>query len=289
VGHVSTDGRAGIDAGLVRRLVAAQFPQWADLPVVPVEVDGWDNRTYRLGPELTVRLPSADAYVPGVEKENRWLPVLAPQLPVPVPEVVAQGAPSPDFPRPWSVRRWIEGTPLGGDIDQERFARDLAEFLTTLRKLDATDGPVAGEHSFHRGGSLAAYDAETRSCLASLDLDDEGLWDRALASRWSGPAAWFHGDVAVGNLLARDGRLAAVIDFGTCGVGDPACDLVIAWTFLDDDARAVFRSAMGLDEDTWARARGWAFWKALLGLRGDLGSAVDRRTVSRVLAEHRLT
>ena len=98
---------------------------------------------------------------------------------------------------------------------------------------------------------------------------------------------WFHGDVAVGNLLARDGRLAAVIDFGTCGVGDPACDLVIAWTYLDEPARRVFRREVDLDEDTWARARGWALWKALLGLRGDPGSPVDRRTVERVLAEHR--
>ena len=106
------------------------------------------------------------------------------------------------------------------------------------------------------------------------------------ATTWDRPDVWFHGDVAVGNLLVRDGRLAAVIDFGTCGVGDPACDLVIAWTFLDAPARRVFRREVDLDEDTWARARGWALWKALLGLRGDPSSAANRRTVERVLAEH---
>jgi aminoglycoside phosphotransferase (APT) family kinase protein len=287
VGHLPRDGRAGIDAGLVRRLVAAQLPHWRDLEVVPVEADGWDNRTYRLGPELSVRLPTGDSYVPAVAKEHRWLPVLAPELPLPVPEPVALGHPSPEFPRPWSVRRWIEGVPVTDDLDQDRFARDLAAFLRALWAVDATDGPVAGEHSFHRGTSLRAYDAETRACLARLGLDDSGVWETALQSAWDRPAVWFHGDVAVGNLLARDGRLAAVIDFGTSGVGDPACDLVIAWTFLDDAAREAFRSAVDLDPGTWARARGWALWKALLGLVDDPGSVADRRTVDRVLAEHR--
>ena len=280
------DGRAGIDAALVRRLLAEQFPQWRDLPVRPVEADGWDNRTYRLGSELSVRLPTADGYVPGVAKENRWLPVLAPLLPLPVPEPVAHGVASATFPRPWSVRRWIDGAPAGDGIDQEQFALDLARFLVVLRAVDAEDGPVAGEHSFHRGGSLAAYDEETRACLARLELDDRGAWDAALATTWNRPDVWFHGDVAVGNLLVSQGRLAAVIDFGTCGVGDPACDLVIAWTFLDTPARLIFRREVDLDEDTWARARGWALWKALLGLRGDPDSAVDHRTVARVLAEH---
>jgi len=280
------DGRAGIDAALVRRLVAAQFPRWRDLPVEPVEADGHDNRTYRLGPDLAVRLPTADGYVPAVAKEDRWLPVLAPHLPLAVPEPVALGEPTAEFPRPWSVRRWIDGVPVTEDLDQEQFALDLAGFLTALWSLDASDGPGAGVATFHRGASVAAYDEATRSYLAELGLDDQGLWDDALASAWDSPAVWFHGDVAVGNLLQRDDRLAAVIDFGTSGVGDPACDLVIAWTFLEDRAREAFRSAVALDEATWARARGWAFWKALLGLVHDPASYVDRRTVARVLEDH---
>jgi aminoglycoside phosphotransferase (APT) family kinase protein len=187
VGHLPRDGRAGIDAGLVRRLVAAQHPHWRELEVVPVEVDGWDNRTYRLGPELSVRLPTDDSYVPAVAKEHRWLPVLAPQLPLPVPEPVALGHPSPEFPRPWSVRRWIDGMPVTDDLDQDRFARDLAAFLRALWTVDATDGPVAGEHSFHRGASLRAYDAETRACLARLGVDDSGVWETALESAWDRP------------------------------------------------------------------------------------------------------
>jgi aminoglycoside phosphotransferase (APT) family kinase protein len=284
---VRQDGRAGIDAELVGRLVASQFPQWRDLRVVPVDADGWDNRTYRLGEHLSVRLPTAEGYVPAVEKEQRWLPELARRLPLPIPEPVALGEPSAEFPRPWSVRRWIEGRPVTDDLDQDRLALDLAEFVLALRAVDATGGPVAGEHSFWRGGPLSSYDEETRSCLAALELDDAGVWETALASQWEQPPVWFHGDLAVGNLLAREGRLAAVIDFGTCGVGDPACDLVIAWTFFEDPAREVFREAVGLDAQTWARARGWALWKALLGLVDDRGSMGDRRTVERVLAEHR--
>ena len=181
---MSTDGRAGIDAGLVGRLVADQFPQWRDLPVVPVEADGWDNRTYRLGSGLSVRLPTADSYVPAVEKEQRWLPVLAPQLPLPVPEPVALGAPSPDFPRPWSVRRWIEGTPGHRPASTRSSSPvDLAEFLVALRGVDAREGPRAGAHSFFRGGSLSAYDEETRRCLARARPGRRGRLGRSAGLR----------------------------------------------------------------------------------------------------------
>ena len=146
------DGRAGIDAGLVRRLLAAQHPQWADLPITPVENDGWDNRTYRLGDELTVRLPTAAGYVPAVAKEDTWLPSLAPELPLPVPEPVATGEPGEGYPFPWSVRRWLPGSPARAHLvdDLGRFAADLAGFLRALWAVDVTGGPQAGGHSFHR-------------------------------------------------------------------------------------------------------------------------------------------
>ena len=288
----TTDGRGGIDAELVGRLVAAQFPEWAGLPVRPVEVDGWDNRTYRLGTELSVRLPSHASYAAGVRKEQRWLPVLGRHLPLPVPTPVGCGRPGPDFPHPWTVNRWLPGeTAAAGRIESwEEFAADLAGFLVALRGVDAHGGPPAGAHSFHRGGDLGVYDAETRACLADLrDTVPVGrlaaVWDAARASGWDAAPVWVHGDVAVGNLLVRRGRLAAVLDFGSSAVGDPACDLVIAWTFLPDAAREVFREAVALDDATWARARGWALWKALLGLRSDT-AGLDRRTVERVLAEH---
>lgn len=296
----SMDGRAGITASLVRQLLRSQFPQWGDLPIVPVETDGWDNRTYRLGTDLSVRLPTAAGYVPAVAKEHQWLPVLAQSLPVRVPTVLAVGVPAEEYPFPWSVRGWLPGeTAQHGRIeDLSRFARSVAEFLVALRACDPLDGPTAGEHSFYRGASPAHYDAETRSGLAALagaGVDvalAEAVWEAALAAEWSGDPVWFHGDVAAGNLLVTDGALSAVIDFGTSGVGDPACDLVIAWTMFSAASREAFRHAVGQDDATWARARGWALWKALLGLTGS-GDA-DRTTrelqvITAVLDDHAKT
>ncbi|MCO5994280.1 aminoglycoside phosphotransferase family protein [Actinoallomurus rhizosphaericola] len=291
------DGRAGIDAGLVRRLLAAQFPQWSDLPVRPVEVDGWDNRTYRLGDEMSVRLPTAAGYAPAIGKEHRWLPVLAPSLPVEIPTPLAKGTPGEGYPFDWSVRRWLDGRLARRERipDLPAFAADLADFIRALQRVDATGGPAAGAHSWYRGASLTHYDDETRRCLAALGgrVDTRrasAVWDAALAAEWNGAPVWFHGDVAVNNLLVRDGRLAAVIDFGTSGVGDPACDLVIAWTFFSGESRETFRTAVGQDPATWARARGWALWKALLGLTApdadDARIAADRRVVEDILADH---
>lgn len=293
------DGRAGIDASLVKRLIEDQFPQWGELPVTPVEVDGWDNRTYRLGEEMTVRLPTAAGYAPAVDKEHRWLPVLAPSLPVAVPVPLAKGVPGAGYPFDWSIRRWLDGQTATLDRvdDPCAFAESLAEFLLALRRVDATGGPRAGAHSFYRGAPPAHYDEQTRRALAALDGElDTGLasavWEAALEATWSGPPVWFHGDFAAGNLLVRDGELAAVIDFGTSGVGDPACDLVIAWTMLSGDSREVFRQVAGQDRAMWARARGWALWKALIVLAEKIGTdeeqaAVQRRVIDEVLADHK--
>jgi aminoglycoside phosphotransferase (APT) family kinase protein len=293
-----TDGRAGIDAALVKRLIAAQFPQWDDLPVTPVKVDGWDNRTYRLGAELTVRLPTAESYTPAVDKEDRWLPILAPALPVPIPEPVAKGAPGEGYPFSWSVRRWMDGETASPDRieDMTAFATSVAEFLVALQRVDATGGPQAGAHSFYRGAPPSFYDEETRRALAALkgriDTDKASeVWDAALASTFDRPPVWFHGDVASGNLLVRDGKLHAVIDFGTCGVGDPACDLVIAWTMFSGESREAFRRTVGHDVGTWARARGWALWKAVITLVGDIdaneaAAAINRRVIDGVLHDH---
>lgn len=279
-----------MDADLVRGLVREQFPQWAHLPVEPVLPGGWDNRTFRLGPELSVRLPSGPGYAPQVEREQRWLPRLAPHLPLPVPEPVAHGAPGHGFPFPWSVYRWLPGDTLAArPVADAALARDLAGFLCALRGVDARGGPPPGPHNGFRGGDLAIYDAETRRSVAALgdrvDADAAlAVWDAAGATAWDAPPVWFHGDVAAGNLLVRDGRLAAVIDFGCAGVGDPACDLVIAWTLLDAPERAVFRDALGLDDATWARGRGWALWKALLTMAEDQGvHANDARPPGRVV------
>jgi aminoglycoside phosphotransferase (APT) family kinase protein len=270
------------------RLVAAQFPQWADLPVVPVALNGWDNTTFKLGDELSVRLPSADAYVPQIEKEHRWLPVLAAQLPIPIPEPVALGQPDDGFPRPWSIYRWIEGNPanVGRLADLAGFAADLADFLSALYAIDASGGPPAGAHSFFRGGPLNTYDAQTRESIEWLadEIDSEAateVWDAALASTWDRSPVWVHGDVVESNLLVAEGRLRAVIDFGCAAVGDPACDLMMAWTSFDDESARLFRSGLPFDDATWARGRGWTLWKALTTLVGDKERRADADATAR--------
>ena len=256
---------------LVKSLIHSQFPQWSHLPIHPVKNGGHDNRTFHLGDLLSVRLPSAAHYVAAVEKEAKFLPLLQRALPLPIPVPIALGTPSSDYPYPWSVLRWIDGETLSHEtiVDQETLAKDLAAFLLALYSIDASDGPAAGTHNFHRGGNLAVYDEETQQCLRRFpDREAAGIlkkqWELALASRWAAKPVWVHGDVAKGNLLAQDGKLCAVIDFGTSGVGDPSCDLVMAWTFFHDTARAVFRACLPFDRQTWNRARGWALWKALI-------------------------
>ena len=265
--------KSAITPELVSRLIAAQFPRWAHLPVAPVELDGWDNTSFRLGGELSVRLPSADGYVPQVDKEHRWLPVLAPQLPLPIPAPVARGAPSVDFPRPWSVYRWLAGEPARAERieDLSRFAADLAAFLAALYAIDPAGGPAAGAHSFFRGGPLDTYDREAREAISALGSEIDAhaateVWNAAVAAPWHDSPVWVHGDVAGSNLLVADGRLRAVIDFGSSAVGDPACDLAIAWTFFFGDSRRAFRAGLSLDDGTWARGRGWALWKAAITL-----------------------
>ncbi|MBM7785760.1 aminoglycoside phosphotransferase family protein [Tenggerimyces flavus] len=291
------DGRAGIDADLVKRLVRAQFPQWADLPVTPVKIDGWDNRTYRLGDAMTARLPTAASYAPAVEKEDRWLPILAPSLPVPVPVPLGLGQPGEGYPFHWSIRGWLDGESskmarIASDAD---FAVAIASFILALQGCDTTDGPVAGAHSFYRGTSPSYYDDETRRALAALEgrIDTAtaaAVWDAALEAKWDGPPTWFHGDISHGNLLVRDGLLSAVIDFGTSGVGDPSCELVIGLTTFRGPAQDAFRETVAHDAGMWARARGWALWKALIGLaafdHNQQAASINHSVVDAVLADH---
>jgi len=292
------ENEASIDVSLVRRLVRAQFPRWANLPVRPVEVGGWDNRTFHLGEHMTVRLPSAESYVLQVEKERRWLPELAPHLPLPIPVPLAKGVPAEGYPWPWSVYRWIEGeTATVGRIgDPVEFATTLAGFLVALQQVDPTGGPPPGPHNFFRGGSLTVYDAETRQALTSLEGEIDtraalAVWEAALDTAWHGPPVWFHGDVAWGNLLVEEGRLSAVIDFGTSGVGDPSCDLTISWTLFGGESRKAFRAVLQPDDATWARGRGWTLWKALITLAGSPNSSSrdprePRRVIDEVLADY---
>ncbi|HVJ15148.1 MAG TPA: aminoglycoside phosphotransferase family protein, partial [Polyangiaceae bacterium] len=277
---------------LVAALVAQQFPEWSGQAVVPVEPGGWDNRTFRLGNELLVRLPSREAYVAQVEKEQRWLPLLAQKLPLPIPSPVALGAPGLGYPWPWSIYRWLDGESVrASDLATAKsLAHDLTAFLRALHELDPAEGPPPGEHNFFRGGPLSTYDGQTRDALRALGgrVDTDAcarVWDAALAATWAGPVRWLHGDVAASNLLLRDHRLAAVIDFGSMAVGDMACDLTIAWTLFTGASRSAFRETMSCDGATWARARGWTLWKALILIAWDAGPASAVSDANRVLQE----
>lgn len=292
--------RVSVETDLVHRLVADQFPQWAYLPVRPVADGGWDNWTFHLGSEMSVRMPSAAEYALAVPKEHRWLPELAPKLPLPIPVPLAQGVPTSEYPYAWSVYPWLAGEPATRDriADPVKFALDLAEFLGALRDVDPTDGPGPGVHNWYRGGPLRTYAGLADNALAALtgylDVDRaRRIWQSTLEIPWDGVPIWFHGDVARGNLLLDQGRLAAVIDFGTCGVGDPACDLAVAWTLLTAEGRAAFRARLAVDDATWQRGRGWALWKMLTTCAYGLDEADDpdestleaRRALDEILAE----
>ena len=261
-----------ITSDLVRRLVDTQFPEYRELPIWPVEKSGHDNRTFHLGDEYLVRLPSDIAYAEHVALELKWLPYLQEHLDFEISAPIASGKPAEGYPLPWSIGRWIIGETVTHEnvADEKQLAQDLNAWLSKLQQVPAKEGPAAGKHNFYRGGDLSVYDQETQEALTELlpVLGAEkiqacrSIWQEALSSSWKQEPVWVHGDVAVGNLLVRDGRLSALIDFGTCAVGDPACDYVMAWTFFDQEARQIFLA--GLDDAVISRAKGWALWKALI-------------------------
>jgi aminoglycoside phosphotransferase (APT) family kinase protein len=287
-----------IDLNLVRRLIASQFPSWSDLPITEVLPNGWDNRTFRLGDRMSIRLPSAERYAAQVDREHRWLPVLSDKLPLPIPTPLAIGKPDDSYPYKWSIYGWIDGdTAIPERIDNmPMFASALSEFLVALRSVDTSGAPGPG--AGYRGGDLGIYNDQTRRAIemmgAESNLDRElltDIWDTALASKWNKPPVWIHGDVSSGNILVKDGTISAVIDFGSTAVGDPACDLSIAWTMFDEKSRDTFRNGMDLDEMTWTRGKGWTLWKALIILSGisetnTVEGERSRQTVDRILNDH---
>lgn len=288
------------DEAVAQRLVAERFPKWRDLPVRRVVPGGTDNAIYRLGDDLAVRLPRRPSAAGQVEVEARWLPKLAPRLPLAIPEIVEVAPPSAAFPWPWAVVRWIEGEPATSDAlhDMIGAARDLGAFVRALGQIDASGGPVPARANSGRGVALALRDDSTRRNIALLDETDRPallaeIWEASLAVRlWSGTSRWVHGDLLPVNLLARDGRLVAAIDWGCISTGDPATDLMAAWTTFDGEARQAFREASGCDDDTWARGRGWAVsWAAIClpyyrPLENPLVAIADR-TLAAVTSEWR--
>jgi aminoglycoside phosphotransferase (APT) family kinase protein len=266
-------GMHPIDEGLVRRLIAEQFPQWAGLAVERWPSGGTVNAMYRLGDDMVVRLPLVRGGAKDVSREQEWLPRLAPFLPTRIPEVLGAGQPGQGYPWSWSVYRW-----LAGECPDERalgasvlLAEDLAAFVVAMRGITLPAGPMA-----HRGGPVASLDAQTRAAIEELrgipqeDVDCDAaaaVWEETLrAPDWDGRPVWLHADLMPGNVLVDGGRLVSVIDFGCAGVGDPACDLFPAWNLLPADGRDVFREALAVDDATWIRGRGRTFSQALIAL-----------------------
>lgn len=262
-----------IDDGLVRTLIAAQFPRWSGLPVWRWPSGGTVNAMYRLGDDMVVRLPLVPDGATDVRRERQWLPRLASRLPTAIPEVLGAGRPAEGYPWPWSVHRWLSGEhPRAGALREPvRLAEDLAGFVSAMRRI-----PLLGAPRAHRGGPMALLDGSTRAAIAQLrGIPEEGVDCGAATAVWESalrvpgqdePPVWLHADLMPGNLLVDDDRLSAVIDFGCMGVGDPACDLFPAWNLLPSDAREVFREALGVDDATWIRGRARTLSQALIAL-----------------------
>ncbi|MEH0936000.1 aminoglycoside phosphotransferase family protein [Micromonospora psammae] len=259
------------DPDLLRRLLAGQFPRWADLPVRQVASYGTDHDIYRLGERLVARLPRIGWATAQAAKEAEWLPKLAPHLPLALPVPVAMGGPAEGYPFDWSVCEWLPGENANGTIDDlDRAAVDLAAFVAALRRIDTSDAFPRPPR--HRGGPLAEFDDSVRRSIGQLGDRIDGAaalrsWRESLdAPAWDGPEVWVHGDLLPGNLLVVDGRLSAVIDFGCLNVGDPACDLQPAWNVFAGDSRERFRAELDVDDASWLRGRGWALLQAVLAL-----------------------
>ena len=287
------DNELHIDVGLVSRLIDAQFPEWSGQAIEPLVPWGTDNAMFRLGDDKVLRLPRIDGATGQVEKDQQWLPALAPQLPFAIPELLAMGAPSGAYPWVWGAYRWLEGETFPAERVGEALQAetDLARFLLALRQIDTSGGPASG-----RGGPLAARDEHVRRAIVALGdrVDGDaltGIWEAVLQTpEWDEPPVWLHGDLMPGNLLFVEGRLSAIIDFSVLGVGDPAADLMVAWWLLTAETRPLFRAELAADDASWRRGRGWALSCALIALpyyweTNPTFASYARRTLAEVLAD----
>ena len=283
---------------LASKLILEQFQEFAHLPISEVEKQGHDNRTYRLGNEMLIRMPTAEAYALKVPKEQALLPQLASHLAtVSIPAPVKMGLPSSDYPYPFSIYKWLPGTSINlltlSSGERVQLAFDLAKFLKDLQNITDVDGPEPGQHNWWRGDHVSVYDKGAREQIAELtdiiDADSAlSFWEKACSTKWDKVPVWIHGDFAIGNMLVHKGKLSAIIDFGGIAIGDPACDLVIAWTYLKGKARDIFIREMSLDGDTWLRTRAWSLWKATFELcqlndKGSSEAELQKRIIGEVI------
>lgn len=288
-----------ITPSLVEKLIKNQFPEFAHLNIQSVKIQGHDNRTFRLGSDMLLRMPTAEAYALKVPKEQELLPLLQPHLTIAIPTPLKMGHPSDDYPFPFSIYKWLDGESANSvsidDGSLECIALDLADFLKELQRIDASHGTLPGLHNWYRGAHVSVYDKGARSQIEQLSglIDRDKammLWEQAMLTKWQKPPVWIHGDFSSSNILIQDNKLSGVIDFGGMGIGDPACDLVIAWTFLKDRSREVFKQNVSMDEDTWLRARAWCLWKATFELcnitdKTSLDALRQKQIISDVLSD----
>lgn len=276
---------------LLQRLLAAQFPDWADLPISLVDSYGTDHDIYRIGEQLSARMPRIASAIDQAVKEAEWLPKLAPLLPLDIPEPIAMGSPAEEYPFEWSICRWLPGNNANGTIDDlDQAAVDLAAFVAALRLIDTTGAHQRQRRN--RGAPLIELDEAVRRSISELGDRIDGSaalesWQRSLeADPWPGPECWLHGDLLPGNILVVDGRISAVIDFGGFNVGDPACDLQPAWNLFAGSSRRRYRAELEVDEASWQRGRGWTMYQAVTGLAyyWDTNPGMIRQT-SHALAE----
>ncbi|MFC9446451.1 aminoglycoside phosphotransferase family protein [Bacillus cereus] len=250
-----------IEERLVRRLLVDQFPRWAELPLRKVEPVGTVNAVFRLGDEYSIRLARREGPTTPGGREFLWLPKIAPLVPLEIPVPIAQGRPNNEYPWFWEIHSWLKGETVPIEaLDEMQAARDLAEFVLALQQVDPTGGPLG------RGIPLAQRNKDFRYWLARFNGDPavSAVWESALsAPPWNGPPVWHHGDLDVRNWLVRDKRISGVIDWGTMGIGDPACDVMVAWKLHSPEARDVFLDATLTDDATLARARGWVVSQAV--------------------------
>lgn len=261
-----------VDAAIVRRLLALQFPHWARLPIERIASPGTVNAMFRLGDDMLVRAPFVPTGSAGIRLEAHWLPRLAPHLPVAIPTVLGVGTPAVGYPCPWLVLNWLPGScPQPRLVENaEGLAHDFAAFLGAMREIETTDAPRG-----YRGGLLRPLDDAVCACLAEcqevgLPLDYRSLalsWQESLRARaWTAAPVWVHCDLLPGNVLVERGRLVGVLDFAASGIGDPACDLMAAWSMLSAPERQMLGELLEVDDDTWSRGRGWALSQAVIAL-----------------------
>ncbi|MBP3961587.1 aminoglycoside phosphotransferase family protein [Paenibacillus lignilyticus] len=285
-----------IDASLVRRLLEEQFPEWAELPLTRIQSSGTDNAIYLLGEDLAVRMPRIDWATGQAELEQYWLPKLAPHLPLPIPAPLAIGVPAEGYPWQWAVYRWFKGADaiVGRIDDLGQAAADIAQFVGAMQRIDLGSEVIPPSSS--RGMSLAPRDSGVRKAIAELEgiIDQQAAltaWEEALGvPDWEGAGVWIHGDIHAGNVLIENGCISAVIDFGCMGLGDPACDMLFAWSILTDATRPRFRAVLQPDDATWARGRGYALSMGLFALpyykdTNPVFATVAKRIIDEVLTD----